>query len=86
MTGTRDLIRSFIRTTFSTDSAGIAVEDDLSFLDAGIVDSMRVLELVEFLESQFDITVEDSELVPENLDSIQSICRYLDSKGISGAG
>jgi acyl carrier protein len=78
----RTVIGSFISETFKTDTSEVEVNDNTSFIDAGLVDSMRVLELVDFLESRFRITVLDSELVPENLDSISNICRYLETKGI----
>lgn len=85
MTAARDIIKLFVLKTFPTDSPGAGIDYETSFVDAGIMDSMRVLELVEFLEGQFGITIEDSELVPGNLDSIRNICRYLESKGVTGA-
>lgn len=54
--------------------------NDASFLDAGIIDSTGVLELVAFLESRFDIALADEELVPENLDSIDRLATFLDNK------
>ena len=57
--------------------------DDASFLEAGIIDSTGVLELVAFLENTYDIKVHDEELVPDNLDSIHNIVTYLKSKGVS---
>ena len=83
MSSTRDIITSFVLDTFQTGSPGHRIEEDTSFLESGLIDSMGVLELVDFLEGQFGIAVEDSELLPENLDSVRNICRYLESKGIS---
>jgi acyl carrier protein len=51
-----------------------------SLLDAGIIDSTGVLELITFLEEQFKIKVDDDELVPENLDTIAGICAFLSKK------
>ncbi len=51
-----------------------------SLLEAGIIDSTGVLELVTFLEKSFGIQVADSELVPENLDSIDRIASYIERK------
>jgi acyl carrier protein len=59
------------------------LEDDTSFLEEGIIDSTGVLELVGFIEEDFSITVEDEELVPENLDSINNVTTYLERKLIS---
>jgi len=54
--------------------------DDTSFLEAGILDSTGVMEVVGFLEEQFSIRIDDDELTPENLDSIASIGKFVSSK------
>ena len=54
--------------------------DDESMLEKGIIDSTGVLELVAFIESTFEIKVEDEELIPENLDSIKNIVSFLEIK------
>lgn len=54
--------------------------DDASLLDKGIIDSTGVLELVGFIEQTFEITVEDNELVPDNLDSVQRLTAYVTRK------
>jgi acyl carrier protein len=48
-----------------------------SLLDQGIIDSTGVLEVIGFIEETFGITVDDSELLPENLDSIEGIAQYV---------
>ena len=59
---------------------GNGLEYDTSFLDEGIIDSTGILELVTFLEEAFSIAVEEDELVPENLDSINNVENYLLNK------
>jgi acyl carrier protein len=54
--------------------------DDTSLLDSGLIDSTGVLELLTFLESEFGITIDDAEVVPENLDSLRSIEAFVASK------
>ena len=56
------------------------LEDNTSFLEEGVIDSTGVLELVGFIEEEFAITVEDEELIPENLDSINNVTAYLERK------
>ncbi len=51
--------------------------DDASFLAEGIVDSTGVLQLVTFLEESYGITVDDEDLIPENLDSINCVTAYI---------
>jgi len=57
-----------------------SLEDGDSFLENGIIDSTGVLQLVAFLEHTYGITVEDGDLIPDNLDSIEKISVYLRRK------
>ena|SRR2546421_10322791 len=52
-------------------------------LESGILDSMGVLELVEFVESKFEIKITDDELLPENFGSVQQISDFVESKRLS---
>jgi acyl carrier protein len=54
--------------------------DDDSLQDAGIIDSTGVLELVTYLETEYGVSVGDEELMPENLDSINRLARFIRSK------
>jgi acyl carrier protein len=54
--------------------------DGDSLIDAGLIDSTGVLELVGFLEQEFGIDVADEDLVPENLDSIARLAAFIDRK------
>ncbi|MGZ8197708.1 MAG: acyl carrier protein, partial [Burkholderiales bacterium] len=56
------------------------VADGVSLLDAGIIDSTGVMELVSFLEQEFGIQVDDQDLVPENLDSISALAAFVTRK------
>jgi len=75
-----DEIRQFIIDNFLMGQDSDGLKDDSSFLEEGVIDSTGVLELVGFLEENYEIKVEDEELIPENLDSIQNICTYLELK------
>jgi len=55
-------------------------KDDTSFLETGLIDSMGIMELVAFLEKTFQIKIEDHELVPRNLDSLNQIQAFLKFK------
>ncbi len=56
------------------------LRNDASFLEEGIVDSTGVLELVMFVEETFGLTVEDTEILPENFDSVERLARYVRMK------
>ena len=72
-------IRRFIADRFLFgDDTKLAVDDSL--LEAGIVDSTGILELINHIEEKYGIKVADDELVPENLDTIASIAAFLGRK------
>lgn len=56
------------------------LSDDDSFLDKGIIDSTSVLELVHLIETKYLIEIRDEDLIPENLDSINSLARFIERK------
>lgn len=70
---TATIVRQFLSDTFFVDD----VADDQSFLRSGAIDSTGMLELVEFLEDRFGIEIDDTDLVPENLDSIERLSAFV---------
>lgn len=79
MNDTREKIRAFIIEHFLFGQGGKLGDGD-SFLESGVLDSTGVLELVVFLDQAFSVKVDDAELVPDNLDSINAICAFLERK------
>jgi len=72
-------LRTFIESNFYVPE-GDPLPDDGSLLDRGVVDSTGVLELIGFLQDEFGIEVADSEMIPDNLDSIARIEAYVGRK------
>ncbi|MCP3369513.1 acyl carrier protein [Bradyrhizobium cajani] len=75
----KEQIRAFLTSNFYVSDIA-ALKDDASLLDHGIIDSTGVLEVVGFIETTFGIAVDDSEILPENLDSIQGMANYIAGK------
>lgn len=78
-------IRSFLVENFLFGDHEFPLADDDSLVRRGVVDSSGVLELVAFLEERFGIALADTEIVPDNLDSVERITRLVASKTASGA-
>ena len=79
------LLKVFIIDNFLFGDNVSWLNEDTSLIESGIVDSTGMLEIILFLESTFGITVEDHEVIPENLDSLKNIAAFLDRKnGHSG--
>jgi acyl carrier protein len=73
-------VRQFVIDNFLFDQNNGHFSDDDSFLEKGLVDSMGILTLVEFVREQYDIPVEDEELRPEHWDSVRCVARFVQSK------
>ena len=72
-------LRHFIAETFLFgEEKPISIDESLR--KAGILDSTGVLELITHLEEKYPLKVEDDELMPENLDTIERICAFIDKK------
>ena len=82
-------VREFVTSNFFVPDAA-SLTNDASLLDLGVVDSTGVLEIIGFLERSFGLAVEDDEIVPANLDSIDRISAYVVRKlaapGPGGSG
>jgi acyl carrier protein len=76
----KDQIRTYIMDNILLGSADQSIADDDSFLEKGIIDSTGILELVAFVEDEFNIEVGDEELIPDNFDSIEKLAVYTQGK------
>ena len=73
-------IRDFIIENFLFGEKDCQLSGDDSFMEQGIIDSTGVLELVAFVERTYGIKVKNDELVPDNLDSVNKLVRFIDRK------
>lgn len=76
----KQAVRDFIETSFLFREGRDRLADGESLLAAGLIDSTGILELVSFIESEFSIAMEDEEIVPDNLDSVDQIAAYVQRK------
>jgi acyl carrier protein len=75
-----DEVRRFLTDNFPLSANGPSLSSTDSLLESGVIDSVGVLELIQFVESRYEIEIPDSEVLPENLDSVDAITRYVSSK------
>lgn len=83
MTVTQDTaqqVRDYVIDRFLFGQGGDRLSDDSSFLEQNLMDSTGVLEMVMFLEQRFGVKVQDHELIPENLDSVNRIAAFVARK------
>ncbi len=77
---TRGQIRTMILESFLQGGAPDALKDDVSLERAHIVDSVRTLELIMFIEETFGFSVDNDDAVPENFDTVNAIVAYIERK------
>ena len=63
---------------FTDDQSALSSED--SFMEKGLIDSTGILEVIFFLEEEFNVKVEADEMIPENLDSVKNLVAFVEKK------
>jgi acyl carrier protein len=81
----QEQVRRFVLEHFYVSDPA-ELSDELSLIDSGIVDSTGMLEMILFVEGEFGFHVEDSETIPENLETIARIAAYVARKQAASAG
>jgi len=76
----KEKVRNYILENYLFTDDQSALKDEDSFLQQGIIDSTGILEVIYFLEDEFGITVPEEEMVPENLDSVNNLVKFIASK------
>jgi acyl carrier protein len=71
------VINDYISREIVQDPTALPLSNDASLLKGGILDSLSLLRLVVFLQDRFQLTVDETDLLPENFDSVNAICAYL---------
>ena len=85
MADTNKQLRDYIVENFLFGDTETEFSDSDSFMEKGIIDSTGILEVITYIEENFDIKIEDDELIPENLDSISNIVNFIDRKVKEGS-
>jgi acyl carrier protein len=73
-------VREFIAKNLLYSTQGFPYADDASLLREGIIDSLGVVELVEFTQAQFGVKVDQQEVIPDNFDSVARLAGYIRRK------
>ena len=81
-----EILRKYILENYLFTDDKSELNNNDSFLDLGIIDSTGIMEVVLFIETEFDIEVDDEELLPENLDTINNLVKFIASRQAVKAG
>jgi len=78
--GIHGTIIEFVNKNFLMGTKSVSFTNDDSFIEKGIIDSTGVLEMVNFIQERFNVIMEDHDLIPENLDSVNNIVSFINKK------
>ena len=78
-------IREFVARDILFSEAGYPHPDDASFLQAGVIDSLGVVELVTFASGQFGVEVAQADVTPQNFDSVERLAAFIRGKQLAKA-
>ncbi len=73
-------VRNYILQNFLFTDDTSKLDDGESFIDKGIIDSTGILELIMFVETEFQMQVADVDMTMENFDSVDRIARFIAEK------
>lgn len=76
----KSTLRNYVLENYLFTDDQHALADDDSFLDKSIVDSTGIMEIIFFIEEEYNLKVTDEEMIPENLDSINNLVAYISKK------
>ncbi|HUL22603.1 MAG TPA: phosphopantetheine-binding protein [Thermodesulfobacteriota bacterium] len=77
---TRKIVFEIITTNSETDEKPTTFEDDDSLIDAGLIDSIGAVQLIEECVQKFDVLIHPAELSLENFDTVNRICQFIQTK------
>jgi len=73
-------VRAFVRETFMYAQPGAPLAEDTLLLAGGIIDSMGVVELIEFVQGEYGFTIPDEDITEDHLGSLGAIADYVVSR------
>ncbi len=73
-------VRAFIEDNYLLTADSVDLAGSESLTRRGIVDSVGILELILFLETNYGIEIPDAEVKPENIDTVDNIVRFVERK------
>jgi acyl carrier protein len=81
-----DRARTYVRDNFLYMRPDWPLQDDAPLLGSGVIDSIGVIELVEFLQREFGCSIAEDEITEANLGSLSAIARFVHTKRNGKAG
>jgi|GraSoiStandDraft_4_1057263.scaffolds.fasta_scaffold597327_3 acyl carrier protein len=76
----QQMIRRFVLRELITADEAKDLKDDDSLFQNEVLDSVSILQLLAFVDAEFDVRIESEDVNPDNFDSIERLARYVKRK------
>jgi acyl carrier protein len=73
-------IRDFLRKEILIKKSASDFKDSDNLIEMGVIDSLSIMKMVQFLEKEFALIIEDIDLLPENFETIDQIVSFVKNK------
>ena len=74
---TTEIIQTYIRERFLYDRPEVPLTPDLPLIEQRLIDSLQLMQLVQFLQERFGIEIDIMDLVVENFTSIDTMAAFV---------
>lgn len=77
MNSIQDQLKNYILSEFMYEDNKKSLEPEDDLLSQGVIDSMGILQIVNFMEEKFGISVIDEEIIPENFRTLNALTNFV---------
>ncbi len=78
-----DLLKEFIVNELISDPTVTDISETESLIESGILDSMGIMKMLDFIEASFSVKISDEDITPENFENLEAICGLIGDRTFS---
>ena len=78
-----EVLIEYIHGQLLNGRADVAVGPDDDLLASGLVDSIGMLQIIQFVEKRFSISIPFEDVTIENFGTVGNMSSYLDNRGVA---
>ena len=71
------IVKEFIVSNMMVGERCVNLDDTFSLIENGVLDSLGIMKLIQFIEERFSFSIEDEDILPENFENIESISQFI---------
>lgn len=72
-----EIVKGFIVSKLMVGERGVNLDVTFSLIENGVLDSLGIMKLIQFIEERFSFSIKDEDILPENFENIESISQFI---------